>query len=363
MFIWSNEGIFGDDEKARRDSADEEPDDDPDDDDADDVRDLGGATESGYDHPVFGKSWAYNAASIPPNDDDNDTRANRSADAAKSASTDGARRLLTALARFTKGPDDIDAIRARTSEDAADAFRRIVMGIFGTVPGDSFEIIVNTDQSGVSRLMQSALATGYALRNAEWRMTFSDALAPTASAPAPPDTAPSGGTPVSGEPDYMRSVPRRSSVRTTDVAGAVQWWDAEREERREMSAREYVSKLESENELLRERLNATRIHGSNANKILDYMRTVSPEKIAALQQGMSADALDAFKATIKNILGEFTPDKVQISYSTSRDYLGQLSFWCLLVGYHVRNLEKKFEMSRMLDLAEPLPTSSSEKET
>lgn len=332
MFIWSNDGLFGDDEKMHSsDSADGEgagAGGGGGDEDGEEVRDLNG-TENGYEHPVFGRSWGASLGETNKNE-----------------ASVGARKLLDALRHLTKGPDDVDGIRARTSEEAADAFRRIVMGIFGTVPGDSFEIIVNTDQSGVSRLMQSALATGYALRNAEWRMTVSDALGTTQLAA---DAAAKTDAPV-----FLRDVPRRGAVRITEVGGTVHWWDGDREERCEMEAREYVSKLEAENDLLRERLNAAQVHGSNANKLLDYMRTVSPEKIAALQKDMSEDALETFKVLIKNVLGGFTPEKVQISYSTSRDYLGQLSFWCLLVGYHVRNLEKKLEMSRMLELIEPV---------
>ena len=327
MFIWSNQGMFGEkndeEDKARHANDD-------DDDEDEDVRELSG---EGYDHPVFGKTWAYQVRPDEISDEKDDE------DAYNDVSSAGAKVLLKKLERLTKGADDIDRIRRSTSEDAADAFRRIVIGIFGTIPGDAFEVIVNTDQAGVQRLMQSALATGYALRNAEWRMMMADSMALPAVKSVTADE---------NEPDYMRDVPKRGSVRTAQVSGVVHWWDGVKDVRAEMSAAEYVAKLEAENELLKSRLNAKKLHGADDNRILDYMKTVAPEKIASLQTDMGADALECFKVIIRRTLGNVSSDKVSITYSTSRDYISQLSFWCLLVGYHVRNIEKKLEMSRML---------------
>ncbi len=327
MFIWSNQGIFGekndDDEKAQH------ADDDDEDDEEEDIRDLSGAGAEEYDHPVFGKTWAYNAG---PDDDDDEKEEDE-------INTEGVRMLLNKLEELTKGADDLDTIRSSTSDDAADAFRRIVLGIFGTIPGDAFEVIVNTDRGGIQRLMQSALATGYALRNAEWRMTIAESMS------LPPAMANVGD---GEEPDYMLDVPKRGSVRTAQVSGVVHWWDGEKDARAEMNAADYVAKLEAENELLRSRLNAKKLHGAEENRILDYMKTVAPEKIASLQTDMGKDALEAFNVIIRRTLGNVSGDKVQITYSTSRDYISQLSFWCLLVGYHVRNIEKKLEMSKML---------------
>lgn len=364
VFIWSTDGIFGEDDARNSGSNDADVDADGDEGVGEagkfdpDAADEGDAArppdvEDAEDHPIYGKSWAGADSSA---DEEGSVEGEDDADGDEVIEGSG-KRLYAALRRYSKGPEDVDGIRGRTSDEAADAFRRVVMGIFGTIPGDSFDIVVNTERHGMSRLMQSSLATGYALRNAEYRMVLSNALSGPASS-FTPVSSPAGETDssasdsASAEPDYMRVVPRRGKVDLSRLAGSVDWWDGERDERTEMDVTDYVARLEAENELLRERLSASRAHESNSNKLLDYMRTLSPEKIAGLQAHISAEALDAFKMTVRHVLGEVNPSKVQVSYSTSRDYMGQLAFWCLLVGYHVRNLEKKFEMTRMLDVAE-----------
>lgn len=260
-------------------------------------------------------------------------------------------RLYKAVRRYSNGPDDVDRLRGLTTDCAADAFRRIVMGILGTIPGDAYEIVITSDRGGVSRLMQSSLSTGYALRNAEFRMALNESMESGKRKRRGLDR----GLDVdvhdlfASEPDYLRSVPRRGKVDTSAVEGNVRWWDTEREVKQEMNGMDYIAKLEAENELLRERLAATQIHDANSNKLMDFMRTLSPDKISTLQANLSPDAIGAFKQVVKSILGELSPGKVQVTYSTSRDYLAQLTFWCLLVGYSIRNFEKRFEMTKIFD--------------
>lgn len=376
VFIWSTDGIFGEDDARNSGANDPDVDadgeelaGDPSKSDADAAADdaTHPDVEDAEDHPIYGKSWPGAEASADA-DADGSPEGEDDLDADETIEGSG-KRLYQALRRYSKGPEDVDGIRARTSDEAADAFRRVVMGIFGTIPGDSFDIVVNTERHGMSRLMQSSLATGYALRNAEYRMVLSNALHGPSSvaarggspaSPAPPARA--GGRGDDDEPDYMRVVPRRARVDVSRLAGSVEWWDEARDERAEMEVGDYVARLEAENELLRERLAASKMHEANGNRLLDYMRTLSPEKIAGLQAHISPEAMDAFKMTVRHVLGDVNPSKVQVSYSTSRDYMGQLAFWCLLVGYHVRNLEKKFEMTRMLDIAEPAAAHAQESE-
>lgn len=269
--------------------------------------------------------------------------------------------LYSALTQQTSGPDDIDRLRSMSSESASDAFRRIVIGILGTIPTDTYEVVISTDRTGVSRLMQSSLSTGYALRNAEFRMVLNESMA-TSGTRERTAISDSGDSPTvhdlfTSEPEYMKHVPRKGRVDARELDGAVRWWDTERQAKQEMGGADYIAKLEAENELLRERLAATQLHDANNNKLMDFMRTLNPEKIAALQADLSGEAVDAFKRVVRNVLGELSSTKVQMTYSTSRDYLSQLTFWCLLVGYCIRNIEKRYEMTKVFQetgaIAEP----------
>lgn len=355
MFIWSNEEIFGDkdnneDDKTKNSSDNNDPDaHDAEDDDDDDLEDDDDVVVN--EHPVFGKTWAYGTMkSSAKNSTQKGGEASMGLEGVGEREEE-VRNLMDSLFKMTKGPDDLDRIRAQTGVDAADAFRRIVLGIFGSVPGDAFEVVVNTDIDGVTRLMQSALSTGYALRNAEWRMTISENL--------------NFGLGISSPATEKATA---LSTSTKGVSGEIEWWDSSLDTKVSMNVQEYIAKLEGENELLRERLRASKQHSVESNKILDYMRSVSPERISVLQKNMSKDVLEMFKRVIRKVLGEMPNDKVDVSYSTSRDWISQLCYWCCLVGYHVRNLEKKAEMNRMLaeestadaDIVQTSPTPKDE---
>lgn len=263
--------------------------------------------------------------------------------------------LFMAVKEYSSGPDDVDRLREFTSDSAADAFRRIVVGILGSIPADTYEIVITSDRSGLSRLMRSSLSTGYAMRNAEFRMLLNESMASSSTVGAGqsstfPDNGEGNSASVhdlfTAEPDYVRNVASKGTVDASTLDGTVRWWDRERQVKLEMSGSDYVSKLEAENELLRERLAAAQLHDATNNKLMHFMRTLNPEKIASLQANLSNDALDSFKRTIKSVLGNLSSDKVQMTYSTGRDYLAQVTFWCLLVGYCVRNVEKRMEMNR-----------------
>lgn len=269
-------------------------------------------------------------------------------DEGEHAEDDLGRKLAEMVRNYSTGPDDVDRLRRMATDCSVDAFRKIVMGIFGSIPGDAYDIVITSDRRGMSRLMQSSMSTGYTLRNAEFRMVMNESMNP--------DVGKRKGCEGEGmfdlfssEPDYMLSVPRRGKVDTRALEGIVRWWDSEKEVKREMDGIDYVRKLEAENELLRERLAAVQTHDANNNKLLDFMRTLSPEKISSIQAILSSDSLAAFKVIITSVLGDMNSKKVQMTYSTSRDYLAQLQFWCLLVGYSIRNFEKRLEMTKIFE--------------
>lgn len=162
----------------------------------------------------------------------------------------------------------------------------------------------------------------------------------------------------SSEPDYMRSVPFRGKVDSSSVSGIVKWWDNEHDAMKEMSASDYVSKLEAEVEILRDRLDA--VHNNdkhNGNRLLEFMKTLSMDKITGLTAGIDPVTEDCFTRVTKSVLGEVNVSKVQVQYSTSRDYLAHITFWCLLVGYTLRNLEKRMEMQNLFNSTESVASS------
>lgn len=341
MFLWSS----GFDDDHHDDETNE---------DTGEAHELKGDSDS-YDENILGDTWRTRTGTGDVGGGGTGNSVGVSGGDDAGYAKDICARLYRAVRQYSNGPNDMDRLRGLTTDCAADAFRRIVMGILGTIPGDAYEIVITSDRGGLSRLMQSSLSTGYALRNAEVRMQLNESMDhKTKSGRKGQDTEGDAGMHdlFVSEPDYLRSVPRRGKVDASSLDGTVRWWDSEREVKQEMGGSDYIARLEAENELLRERLAATQTHDSNSNRLMNFMRTLNPHKIASLQADLSADAIGAFKHVVQHLLGDLSPKKVQMTYSTSRDYLAQLTFWCLLVGYSIRNFEKRIEMTKIYDSTE-----------
>lgn len=298
--------------------------------------------------------------------------------------------VYSALRAQTTGPDDIDRMHGLTSDSATDAFRQVITGIFGNMPTDAYDIVITCDRASVSRLMQSALSTGYAIRNAEIRMllneTMSSSSPQSASSAAAPKTGNASRSREKGEKkstskasapspsnksapttmfegfisdgDFIRTLSWRGNVDVCGVKGSVRWWDIEGERERQLDAKEYITRLEAENELLRERLGASTWNGTERNRLIEFMKTLNADKLSSLQTSLTADGANALKKTVRSVLGELDGRHVQTTHAMRRDYLAQVSQWCLFVGYTVRNIEKRLEMTKMFEETEACASPS-----
>lgn len=275
--------------------------------------------------------------------------------------------VYSALRAHTSGPDDIDRMHGLTSDSATDAFRQVITGIFGTMPTDAYDIVITSDRASVSRLMQSALSTGYAIRNAEIRMLLNETMSSRGTCSSdkegssPHASSPPGKAPATtvfegfiSDGDFIRTLSWRGNVDVSKVKGSVRWCDLEGERGRHLDAKDYIERLEAENELLRERLSASTWNGGESNRLIEFMKTLNADKLATLQTSITLEGANALKETVRNVLGKLDGRYVQTTHAMRRDYLAQVSQWCLFVGYTVRNIEKRLEMTRMFEETEAI---------
>uniref|UniRef100_A0A7S1XDN7 Uncharacterized protein n=1 Tax=Compsopogon caeruleus TaxID=31354 RepID=A0A7S1XDN7_9RHOD len=257
--------------------------------------------------------------------------------------------LYAAIKKFD--PDDISSISKHVSEEAIEAMRRSLVGILGNLPAETFEVQITSEKNGLRQLLVSALTTGYSIRNAEFRMVLNARFSPTV-----PLYGQSGSDQsVSDEPDFLKLVPLRTGVKRENISGRVSWWDTTAGESKEMDVESYVSRLEAEVDLLRDRLSANEQHDPVKNGLLRYMRTLSQDKLLGLQAGISELATKAMKGVVSQLLGVIP----NVTYSISRDYLAQLNLWCLMIGYHIRDLEKRHEIMETFLASGDSPMGSS----
>jgi hypothetical protein len=68
------------------------------------------------------------------------------------------------------------------SGDIQDIIRHNVQGLLGMLPGDQFDVKIQTSRDNLAGLLASAMMTGYFLRQMEQRMELEGALIGTGQA-------------------------------------------------------------------------------------------------------------------------------------------------------------------------------------
>lgn len=75
-----------------------------------------------------------------------------------------------------QSPDVLQRVARSASPEIQDVIRHNVQGLLGMLPGEQFEVKVQTSRENLAGLLASAMMTGYFLRQMEQRMELEGAL-------------------------------------------------------------------------------------------------------------------------------------------------------------------------------------------
>jgi hypothetical protein len=75
-----------------------------------------------------------------------------------------------------QSPDVLQRVARSASGEIQDIIRHNVNGLLGMLPGEQFEVKVQTSRENLAGLLASAMMTGYFLRQMEQRMELEDML-------------------------------------------------------------------------------------------------------------------------------------------------------------------------------------------
>ncbi|MEL6786665.1 MAG: DUF760 domain-containing protein [Cyanobacteria bacterium J06607_15] len=67
-------------------------------------------------------------------------------------------------------PETINHLSQPESPEVFQIVERNILGLLGNMPSESFDVAISTNRESLSRLLASAMMSGYFLRNAEQRM-------------------------------------------------------------------------------------------------------------------------------------------------------------------------------------------------
>ncbi|KAG8497996.1 hypothetical protein CXB51_006803 [Gossypium anomalum] len=289
-------------------------------------------------------------------------------------------------------PLDVSLIHKDVAPTTVDAMKRTISGMFGLLPSDRFQVYIEAMWEPLSKLLVSSMMTGYTLRNAEYRLCLERNLGCEHQSSEKPNfdlqEIVLDGTKVK---ELLRKNDSSSeSEKTTEK----QFEDIEFEGLGEISpeARKYILHLQSrlasvKKELheLKKKTEAMQMQqfvGEEKNDLLDYLRSIQPEKVVELSEPSSPELKETIHSVVHGLLATLSPrmhSKVPLSENTAtgtvnigsencselvedtslqlqplisltRDYLARLLFWCMLLGHYLRGLEYRLELMELLSL-------------
>ncbi|WCJ17860.1 hypothetical protein M5689_000248 [Euphorbia peplus] len=291
-------------------------------------------------------------------------------------------------------PLDVSLIQRDVPPTTLDAMKRTISGMLGLLPSDQFKVSIDALWEPLSKLLVSSLMTGYTLRNAEYRLCLErnidehdELFEKEAHETSKIDLQ--GTEEDSAKTNKCYDKSSKSENVTEDL------YDNVTEELGEMSpeAQEYIFHLQSRLSSVKKELHDVKrksaalqmqqFVGEEKNDLLDYLRSLQPEKVAELSEPTSSELKEVIYSVVHGLLATLSPkmhskappqsentstgarnvgceDCTELVENTSlpfqplisltRDYLARLLFWCMLLGHYLRGLEYRMELMELLSL-------------
>ncbi|XP_065870754.1 uncharacterized protein [Euphorbia lathyris] len=291
-------------------------------------------------------------------------------------------------------PLDVSLIQRDVPPTTLDAMKRTISGMLGLLPSDQFKVSIEALWEPLSKLLVSSLMTGYTLRNAEYRLCLERNLDEhdeifENEAHETSKIYLQGSEEDSAKTNKCYEKSSRSENVTEDP------YDNVTEGFGEMSpeVQEYIFHLQSRLSYVKKELHDVKrksaalqmqqFVGEEKNDLLDYLRSLQPEKVAELSEPTSSELKEVIYSVVHGLLATLSPkmhskappqsenastgarnagseDCAELVENTSlpfqplisltRDYLARLLFWCMLLGHYLRGLEYRMELMELLSL-------------
>ncbi|CAI9769982.1 unnamed protein product [Fraxinus pennsylvanica] len=290
-------------------------------------------------------------------------------------------------------PLDVSLIQKDVPPTTIDAMKRTISGMLGLLPSDQFQVMIDALWEPLSKLLISSMMTGYTLRNAEHRLCLEKNLEIYEGHIDKQKTEDSKLEGLLLNDDVVSKIFRQDNLPLSETTGEI---TSKIPDLGGMSleAQEYILRLQSHLSSVRKELREVKrksaalqmqhFVGEEQNDLLDYLRSLQPEKVAELSEPTSPELKDTIHSVVHGLLATLSPkmrsqapdlsddpaigtiiteteeDSIDLVENTSlqlqplicltRDYLARLLFWCMLLGHYLRGLEYRLELMALLSL-------------
>ncbi|GFS42130.1 hypothetical protein Acr_00g0078210 [Actinidia rufa] len=294
-------------------------------------------------------------------------------------------------------PMDVSLIQKDVPLTTIDAMKRTISAMLGLLPSDQFQVLIEAVWEPLSKLLVSSMTTGYTLRNVEYRLCLERNL-----------DIYEGSNEVIKTEDSKLEERRMLLDFETEVKLSIKDEMPKSEHISDNisesiaveglgeitpEAQQYILNLQSHLSSIKEELHEVKrksaalqmqqFVGEEKNDLLDYLRSLQPEKVAELSEPTCPELKEAIHSVVHGLLATLSPkmhSKAPLSDNSStgivnvgteddcidlvenaslqyqplitltRDYLARLLFWCMLLGHYLKGLEYRLDLMKLLSL-------------
>ncbi|XP_002518642.2 uncharacterized protein LOC8280975 [Ricinus communis] len=292
-------------------------------------------------------------------------------------------------------PLDVSLIQKDVPPTTLDAMKRTISGMLGLLPSDRFKVFIEAFWEPLFKLLVSSIMTGYTLRNADYRLCLERNLGVHEG---------DIDNQVSENPKLDLQGTEVDNAKTNQCNGKNVKFERITEDPSDnigieglgdmsLEAQQFILHLQSRLSSVKKELcevkrksdalQMQQFVGEEKNDLLDYLRSLQPEKVAELSEPTSPELKEVIHSVVHGLLATLSPkmhskappqpentssgtrnigneDCAELVENTSlqfqplisltRDYLARLLFWCMLLGHYLRGLEYRMELMELLSL-------------
>jgi hypothetical protein len=226
----------------------------------------------------------------------------------------------------------------RAPQNVQEAAKSTIVNILGTMPNYALDASLVTTNTKLANLMFQMEVTGYMLKNAEYRMSLTNALKGMPRLPAIPRVENAEGNASIA----LQNLGAVGSGAAVTVEGEVTLRSSDGTEV-EISAAELTDALGDEvNELRKEiaLLKGAREDELRAN-LLNYIQALPEKELSRLTSDMSDEVMESIQLLVEALMSKLGVDTSgpEVVIQQSMGVLAQLCMWQMVVGYKLRELE------------------------
>ncbi|KAL6218954.1 hypothetical protein ACLB2K_012161 [Fragaria x ananassa] len=293
-------------------------------------------------------------------------------------------------------PLNVSLIQKDVPPTTVDAMKRTISGMLGLLPSDQFQVVIEALWEPLSKLLVSSMMTGYTLRNAEYRLCLErnfDVSEENLEKQTSEDSK------VEMLLESANLIKFHAKDELSPKAGEVMEDPLENLDIQGLGevsqeVQQYILHLQAHLSSAKKELHDVKRKSAalqmqqfvreEKNDLLDYLRSLHPEKVAELSEPTSPELKEIIHSVVHGLLATLSPkmhskappssentsagainvgseDCAELLENTSlkfqplilltRDYLARLLFWCMLLGHYLKGLEYRMELTELLALS------------